>query len=257
MEEHATLNMKDLATSVANQMLQHAWSIVAEKQKGKVLEFARKWGAKISEEQEDQAINDLREFFEQPTTWPSIQVSSSAPNLSVSTAAPAARGRKAADSDTEPKASDPNKRKATDYGELKLPEGRDPVLCPVEVKSGDRKGLKCNRVCKRVTDAHDPADPRCAKYECGHMFCGQHIAKASGMDSSAARKRLERAGDSSSGPVSVKGDGEESVISSGDLGTLKPEVATAAAKQTVSKIFDIVKKRKEAANAPPKDDTDS
>jgi hypothetical protein len=55
----------------------------------------------------------------------------------------------------------------------------------------------------------------------------------------------------------VKGDGEESVISSGDLGTLKPEVATAAAKQTVSKIFDIVKKRKEAANAPPKDDTDS
>uniref|UniRef100_A0A6C0CIC5 Uncharacterized protein n=1 Tax=viral metagenome TaxID=1070528 RepID=A0A6C0CIC5_9ZZZZ len=248
MEEHKSLNMKDMAAIIANQMLQEAWKIVVEKQKKQVVEFARKWGAQIATEQEDQAINDLKEFFEQPTSWPSIQVSTAAPGLTTSTAAPAPRGRKQLDSDTEPKPTDANKRKATDYGELKLPEGREPITCPVEVKSGDRKGLKCGKVCKRVTDAHDAADPKCAKFECGHMFCGQHIVKASGMDTSAARKRLEKASDSDSGPVTMNEDGKETVIASSSLGTLKPEQTTAAAKQTVSKIFDMVKKRKEAAS---------
>lgn len=254
----SSLNMKEIATSIAVQMLKHAHHEAVIVHSKQIIEFARKWGATVPPDLESQAINELRDWFPEPATWPTIKVATETGTLSTSTAS-APRGRPKQDSDPEPK-SDGAKLKAADFADLKIPDGVSPPLCPVEIKQGDRKGQSCGKVCKKVLPEHDPEDPKCAKLECNHAYCGTHITKAQGSNSGAARKRLEKAvaaATSGSDPVTVTEEGKTTTLNTGVLDELKPATTSGAGKAALSKIFEKVKARKEAAGKTDGDEANS
>lgn len=240
----SSLNMKEISTAIAMQMLKSARHEAVVVHAKRMIEFARKWGATIPPDQESQAINELKEFFPEPATWPSLKVTTESGTLSSSTSA-APRGRPKQDSDPDPK--DNSKRKASDYAELKVPDGVSPPLCPAAIKSGDRDGQACGKVCKRVLDGHNPEIPECAQFKCNHMFCGTHITKAAGMNSTAARKRLEKTPDPSSSPVTVTEEGKTTSLNTVAVEELKPEVSSGAGKSTLSKILAKVNARNKGA----------
>jgi hypothetical protein len=243
-QSKSSLNMKEVATTIAMQLLKHTHREVVVVQSKQIIEFARKWGAVISPEQESNAINDLKAFFPEPASWPTIKVVPEVGTLSTSTAA-APRGRPKQDSDPEPK--DNNKRKAADFAELKVPDGQAIPNCPAAMKSGDRD--ICGKPCRRVLDGHDPSIPECAQFKCNHLYCGTHITKAAGMNTGAARKRLEKTPDESAAPVTVKENGKTTTLDTGVLDELKPATSAGAGKAALSKIFDRVNQRKKDASA--------
>jgi hypothetical protein len=205
-----------------------------------IIEFARKWGATIPPEQESQAINQLKEFFEEPATWPTIKVATETGTLSTAST-PAPRGRPKNDSDPAPKEG---KRKASDFAEVKVADGQAWPTCPTIIKSGDRKDQACGKNCVRALDDHDPKNLECAQLKCNHLYCGTHVVAAAGMNVGAARKRLEKASTSNDAPVTVSEEVKSTTLNTGVLDELKPAATSGAGKAALSKIFNKVKERK-------------
>jgi len=229
------VNFKDVATAMSMRMLKYLYNQAKTEHAVMIIEWARKRGANIAPGEENAAISELVDMLPEPGNWPQLELNPVSGQISTNAKAP-----KIKDGDDSDKATS---RKAADFGELKLPEGVE-VTCPVETKSGARKGQPCGRKCTRVLDEHDPSDPRCASFKCEHMYCSMHVAKVGKMDSTLALARLEKAKDAKAAPIVATQDGKTTVVDTKMLGELEPADNTVAS-SVMAKLLSKVAKRTE------------
>ena len=212
------------------QMLKYLYDKASKEHAKIIVQWARTKGANIPDDQIQACADELSEALPQPVNWPQLTFNTTTGQAGVNAKSPNPRKTKDGDSD---KAS---ARSAKDFGELKVPEGTI-IPCPAEIKSGDRKGRHCDKPCSRVLDEHDPEDPICASFKCGHMYCGTHIAKAGKMDSTLAVGRLEGKKDKKSAPVVTDKDGKKSTVDTKLIGDLKSDAESNASAATMAKLL--------------------
>lgn len=225
------VNFKDIATAMSVQMLKYLYRKACGEHARIIVEWARTKGANIPDDQIQQAADELADRLPEPTNWPQLEFNTTTGQAATNAKSPAPKkGKEDGDSDKS------SSRLAKDYGELKVPEGTV-IPCPVEIKSGARKGARCGKECKRVLDAHDPSLPECASFKCDHMYCGTHIVKAGKMDGTLALGRLEGAKEGKAAPVVVDKSGKTSTIDTQLIGDLKKDDAADATANTMARLF--------------------
>tara|TARA_R110001632_G_scaffold112178_3_gene223171 strand:+ start:335 stop:1057 length:723 start_codon:yes stop_codon:yes gene_type:complete len=225
------LPIKDVATSIATELLRQARSQAVDVRVDEIITVAKKWGANIPEAQEGQFKNELKEAIGEPVSWPTLTVNSV--TQTVSTAKNPSKSTKGGSDKT-------GNLKAADFPLLKAPAGRV-ITCPVKIISGPNARDRCGKECKRTLfpPVHDPSSkPECASLECDHMFCGTHITKIHAASGNAAKSRLAN-NNNSKPPVTVEGsDGKTETIST-EILNIKEDVQSEAANDTLNKLFEM------------------
>lgn len=223
------LPVKDVAISMAMEMLRQTRSHALNHRIDEIIEVAKKWGASIPSEQEGQFKNELREAIAEPTNWPSITFNTSTSTVVTSKAAPEKPSKGGSD-----KAST---LKAADFPLLKAPEGRI-IKCPAKISGGKNARDACGKECKRVLFEHDVTNPECAAFECNHAFCGTHITKVHAASGNLAKARLQK-GTNSGNPVTLESeDGKSNTINT-DILNVKDDVKSKSASATLNKLFEM------------------
>lgn len=202
------LNLRDIATRIAMDMMRHVRAESIEGYGPIIIEWAKNYGAQI--ENEKLALERLWRALPEPAHWPTVEVT---PATKISL-----------NNDT-PKIVKPRTtaavvgKTAKDFQKITVPDGVKGPLCPVERKSGSNKGQPCGKTAVYVTAAHRPNDNEdCRNLVCGHCFCGTHI-KGAESDDAAAYDKLAAAASADGNTVSINVGGKKE--------TIKPEVQTA------------------------------
>lgn len=234
------VNFKDIATAMSVQMLKSVYRKATTEYAKIIVDWAISKGANIDANEVKAAAEELADLLPEPAKWPQLEFNTTTGQAATNAKSLNPKKKKDEDDDSD-KASG---RLAKDYGALKVPEGVT-IPCPVEIKSGARKNMKCGKECKRVLDAHDPSDPICAAFKCDHMYCGTHIVKVGKMDGTLALGRLE--GVDKTGkvkPVVVDKGGKTTTLDTKLIGDLKADDTSEATGATIAKLFDRVNKQK-------------
>ena len=228
-EASGNLNAKDLATSIAMQMLKQVRKDVVGSLGPLLLAWARENGATIKDDAS--ALTILQSKIPDPMNWPSVEVTASA-KLTTNTETP---------KQTRPRQTNSSKA-LTDFKKVEVPDGVKAPTCPVLKKTGDKSA--CGKVCKYALDEHDPKDnPECRLLTCNHCFCGTHIKKVAS-DETAAYDNLSKASNNGSKPVTVSGGGagaQETQIGSKIMGALTENEGKAIGAGVMDKLMSKIK----------------
>ena len=237
-ESKTRVNFKEIATAMSVQMLKYLYKEASRNHAKIIVAWAISKGANIDPKDIQGAADELADELPEPSNWPQLEFNTTTGQAA--TNAKSLNPKKSKDDDSD-KAS---KRLAKDYGELKVPEGMT-IPCPVEIKSGNRKGARCGKECKRVLDAHDPSNPTCAAFKCDHMYCGTHIVKAGEMDGTLALGRLEGVDkEGKKAPVVIDKAGKTSTIDTKLMGDLKTDAQSDATAATMAKLLGRINQQK-------------
>ena len=232
------LNTKDVATKLAVLALEGLFKQASKEASSKILEVARKWGAKIGEDEENKFITEITELFAPPNNWPSIEVVASVTGGATVTTNTKPPAKAKSNSDKAPS----DKRKAADFRALVVPPGVAMPSCPTIMKGTQKP---CGKDCKRVLDEHDPSNPECAKLECDHLYCGIHVVKAQELSGGGgASKRLDKSADPDAKPIIYNDNGSSTQINASEVSEIKQGAQSAASKETMNKLMAKMKAKK-------------
>lgn len=232
------LNLKDLAGSIATQILGYTCEQATKAYGPVLIEWAKKHGATFKEGEEAMALDILSRMLPVPQRWPSLEVTTSGKMTTTGDAPVKTTTRKS----TTPV------KKASEYPLLELPDGVAPPGCPTPKKSGADKGKPCGKPCKRALPEHDPGNnPLCRELKCMHLFCGTHISKA-GSEENEALAKLEASADPSKQPV-VVGEGGSQVAISNNILSAQPEDSAGVNSAVMEKLLAKVKMQVSAQSA--------
>jgi hypothetical protein len=231
------LNLKDLAGSIATQILGYTCEQATKAYGPVFIEWAKKYGANFKDD-EPMALDILSRMLPVPQRWPSLEVTTSGKMATTGDAPPKTATRKS----TTPV------KKASEYPLLELQDGVKPPGCPALKKSGSEKGKPCGKECRRALPEHDPGNnPQCRELKCGHLFCGTHIGKA-GSEENEALAKLEASADPSKQPV-VVGEGGSQVQISNNILSAQPEDTSGVNSAVMNKLLEKVRAQVSANNA--------